>query len=511
MNATLNSEAADGFSTADVLNDDPVEDMLRKQQEIKLIRKRIAMRQNFGLAFYKPYEQQDKFHRAGVTHKRRLFRAGNRSGKSTCGCAETCSWLLNERVFYPEGDAARRGGIPQHPVKGLVITTDWDKVDEIWTSQRGVNPGKLWKFLPKGFVKSTKRNHAGAIDTVETSNGSLLRFDTVKSFMSNPQGSESSDWDFVQVDEPLPEDMFKATARGLLDRNGAVWFTLTPLREWWINDFFIPDRTNTSLARDGSFVVEGTTFDNPYLSKAAVSSFAETLTEDEKQCRLMGIPLNLSGLVYKEFRYDKHVVVSIPVGWKSMSEPPKSWPLYLKVDPHPQTPHAVLFCAVSPFGQRFYYYDIFKHCSIENLCAEIVAKTKGYTVAEVRIDPLAYINDPISMSNMATEFIRCGVPVQKATKALEHGVMRVKQELAKDGRIYFTPSATRTLWEIVRYMWDEKDNRPMDKDDHMMECLYRNELSEPRYFEVGAAGIAVNDMVIEDDVLEMDDLRVLLN
>ncbi len=489
--------------------EDVSEVILQKRNQIMLMRKRIELRQAFGLSFYQPHAKQDVFHRAGTTHNRRLYRAGNRSGKSTCGCAETCAWLLNERVWYPSNDVARRGGIPQHPVKGLVITTDWDKVDEIWTSQRGANPGKLWKFLPKGFVKSTKRNHAGAIDTVEMANGSLLRFDTVKSYASNPQGSESSDWDFVQVDEPCPEDMFKATARGLLDRNGAAWFTLTPLREWWINDFFIPDPAHSEVKKSNCFVVEGSTYENPYLSQSAIEDFAATLTEDEKQCRLMGIPLNLSGLVYKEFKYDKHVVRNIPDGWASMSEPPKTWPIYIKIDPHPQTPHAVLFCAVSPLGQRFYYYDIFKHVPIESLCREILAKTKGYVVAEVRIDPIAFVNDPVTFSNMAAEFCRCGVFVEKATKALEHGVLKVKQELLKDGRVYFTPACTRTLWEIVRYMWDEKDNRPMDKDDHMMENLYRNELSEPRYFDVASKSQPIDDLSIEDAELELETLSNL--
>jgi hypothetical protein len=146
------------------------------------------------------------------------------------GAAEDCAWLLHERPWYPPNHLARTGGIPQHPVKGLVITIDWDMVDAIWTSERGTE-GKIWKFLPPELIKSKKRNHSGAIDTVECTNGSLLKFDTVKSYMANPMGSESFDWDFIHVDEPSPEGMFKAQARGLVDRRGSAWFTLTPLRE----------------------------------------------------------------------------------------------------------------------------------------------------------------------------------------------------------------------------------------------------------------------------------------
>jgi len=143
-----------------------------------------------------PHPGQDAFHRAGG-RKYRMVRCGNRYGKSTMGAAEDVAWLKGERVWLPKNDPARYIGIPQRPVKGLVITTDWDKVDEIWTSERGDQPGKIWRFLAKGEVKSKKRNHSGAIEQIELNNGSVLRFDTVESFKKNPMASESSDWDFT--------------------------------------------------------------------------------------------------------------------------------------------------------------------------------------------------------------------------------------------------------------------------------------------------------------------------
>lgn len=446
-----------------------------------------------GLSFYRPFLKQDAFHQAGLLFKRRMVRAGNRFGKSTLGCAEDCAWLRGERPWYAESAPARRGGIPQHAVKGLVITTDWDLVDDIWTSQRGENPGKIWRFLPKdGFVKSWRRNHSGAIDTIECANGSLMKFDTVKSFMANPQSSESADWDFIHVDEPCPEKMYKAAARGLMDRNGASWFTLTPLREWWINDMFFPEDTQ-GKPRDNVWAVQGSTYDNPNLPPEAIREFEAGLTAEERECRILGIPLNLSGLIYKAFSWDKHVLKSVPKGWESYGSPPKDYSIYVFIDPHPQTPHAALFCAVSPLGQRFYFRDLFVHCSIEEFAKLILEVCDGRHVVCVRVDPLAYINDPITESNMAEEFGRCGVWAEKATKALQHGILRVQGELAKEGTVYFSPACTRTLWEIQRYAWDEKDNKPVDKDDHMMENLYRCELEFPRYIDRGKPAQPVED------------------
>src|SRR5690606_21077612 len=92
------------------------------------------------------------------------------------------------------------------------------------------------------------------------------------------------------------------------------------------------------------------------------------LSDEEKQCRLLGIPLHLSGLIYKEFNSQKHILTSIPKGWQDYNKPPEDYTIYCAIDPHPQTPHAVLFCAVSPFGQKFFYDEIFFHCTIDELC-----------------------------------------------------------------------------------------------------------------------------------------------
>ena len=462
---------------------------LRKQVETQAALN-AAVRHD-GLRFYSPHPKQQLFHAASDYVYRALF-AGNRFGKSQCGCAEDCSWLRGERPWVAEGDPLRTLGIPQHPVKGLVITTDWDKVDEIWTTQRGEKPGKIWKYLPSDFIAGSRRNHSGAIDVVECTNGSLLRFDTVKSFMANPQGSESSDWDFIHIDEPCPELMFKAAARGLMDRRGKAWFTLTALTEPWIRDKFLDGDKATHWSLYGS------TYDNPYLSAAAIADFESMLTEDEKQCRLHGIPLFLTGLIYKEFRQDIHVLKDPPRGWQSWLEPPLDWTIYYNIDPHPQTPHAVLFLAVSPFGQRFYYTDLFQHCTVSVLCSAIHEIVGSRTVAGVRIDPLAYIEDPITGGTMANEFHRCGVPCEKATKDLSGGILKVKQSLTcKPQAMWFASQARRTLWEIGRYRWDDKGtNKPIDKDDHMMENLYRMELNEPRWVDMNDRGAIVEDVVV---------------
>ena len=48
--------------------------------------------------------------------------------------------------------------------------------------------------------------------------------------------------------------------------------------------------------------------------------------------------------------------------------------------------------------------------------------------------------------------------------------------------MFLLNNCMRTLYEIEGYMWDKETNKPVDKDDHMMENLYRICLLDTQYF-----------------------------
>jgi len=108
-----------------------------------------------GISRYSPHPKQDAFHKAGARYKRRMVRGGNRSGKSTLGCAEDCGWMMGERPWYKKDDPARTAGIPDHPTKGLIISQDWDVIHNrrdggeiLASSTEG-----LYQGLPKEFLR----------------------------------------------------------------------------------------------------------------------------------------------------------------------------------------------------------------------------------------------------------------------------------------------------------------------------------------------------------------------
>jgi hypothetical protein len=476
-----------------------------KQRLLNLKRQKLQLVKEYGLAFYRPWSKQDAFHRS--VSRWRMLRAGNRTGKSTCGCAEDIAWLLGERPWYPEGDVARRSGIPQRPVKGITITTDWDKVNEIWTGQEGSRPGKVWQFMPKGAVKKTRRNHSGAIELIELNNGSLWRFDTVESFKKNPMGSESSDFDFAHVDEPCPEGQWQAISRGLMDRGGFGWFTLTPRAEFWINAMFFPKHGDKKL--DRIWAEAATTYENPYLSKTDIAEFEATLTDEERECRINGIPLELSGLVYKQFSYERHVLKSVPKGWDGFHRPPKDYIIYYAIDPHPQTAHAVLFIAVAPTGQKFIFNEIWQsERSLQVLAGNIHRAIEGYTVGRAEMDPLGFQQHPVTERTMADELLNHGLVLQKASKDKSFGILNAQEQLRKPDNIYVSPNLNRFLFEINRYCYD-KENKPVDKDDHMMENMYRLLINEPVWFDPNTQSSPIDDIVIDRRDMTLEEIDIV--
>ena len=471
-----------------------------KLQLRKLLQQKAELLAQNPLKYYKPQPKQDAFHRAGDVKHRAVF-AGNRFGKSLMGVNEDGAWLQGERPWYPIGDPDRYKGIPQHPVKLLCITTDWDLVDSIFTSQRGEG-GKLWKALPRGFVKAVRRNHSGSIDMVECINNSVMRFDTVKSFLTNPQGAESTDWDGVHIDEPCCEDHYKAVSRGLIDRGGKDWFTLTPKREPWIYDKFHARSDEGEMLessnKNNHWSIRGSTYENKYLSKAEIDDFNDSLSDDERTCMIEGIPLELSGMIYKEFSYSKHVYKVVPTGWEDLHLPPKDWPVWVLIDPHPQTPSMVLMCAVDPHQRIWYFDEIFQKLMIIDLADEILKKTKRFNRVKYVCDPLAFIKHPVTgAQSMAEDFYRKGVPVLQSVKDLQGGIMRVKQELKKPDRLWFSMRLRETMYEFGHYVWDERENKPKDKDDHAMECLYRSLMENPRYYNTVEKKAPVGDLEIK--------------
>lgn len=525
--------SSDAAETPPLTLDPDVHELLQRRAEVQ--RELLRLNKECGIAFYTPHWYQHLFHSS--TAKRRGLFAGNRFGKSAANGAETTAWMLGERPWYkkpfpitgvthdkgrnrtihvkanhPGGDSHPlvRQGIPPWPTKQLIVCTNWDKVHEIWTSQDTDRPGKLWQFLPRGFGKAS-RNHEGVIDEVIGENGSLLKFMSVDAFKRNKLTAESSDWDRVGFDEPGPQALWKGSARGLVDRNGQGDFTLTSLEELWIYEYFNIDEIPADapdVCRD-RFSVTATIYDNPHLSNDAIARFEADLSDDEKQCRLLGIPLELSGLIYKEFKKlpypDGHILSELPAGWRDWHLPDRRLILHIRADTHPVTPHAVVFSVVGPSEIPIVCHEVWSACDADSL-GETIRKyidSTGCYVGSFKVDPSAWIKDPSNRTvSIAKVLSKYDLFPRPASKDLSNGILVVKSAL-KQKRLLFVPNLRRVPHEFARYRYDPEKGKPVDENDHMMECIYRLVIDKPRFFNPDQGNMSIPDMEFTESVEQL--------
>lgn len=429
---------------------------------------------------------QTKFFERAESRGRAVM-SGNRFGKSTAGVVEDCCWLLGYRPFYPEGHPLRYAGIPAYGVKGLCIAETWDKVDDIFTKQGDPTNedriGKFFTFLPAGSVSNTTKNQHGVISSIEVTSYlrgkkrvSILVFDTVSSYLTKPMSKESSDWDFIHADEPLPKGFWEAVSRGLIDRSGKWWWLMTPKTEPWM---YHQVKRLASENPDMYWMYTGDTDENLVLSEEDKHEYFRNLSEEDLRCRKEGKPVALSRMVISNFREDRHILEGTPKGWKDPLTPPPEYMVCVATDTHPQTPHATLCVALSPptegapQGAIFIFEEKFEKGSVRAIAEWIKGKPYFSQIMYYLLEPAAFVEDQDTGRCYADNFFEAGLEPQKGTKKRAEAIVYFNALFAqKDRPVYVLGHLKWFLFEVQSWYFD-KDNKPIDKDDHMMENFGR--------------------------------------
>ena len=441
--------------------------------DVRALFNAVSESSKWRIASFDPHRKQSEFFASPAPI--RLFQGGNRSGKTTAGVLEDVAHVLGYRPWLSRSDPMYKVNV-RIPSHGRIV------VPEFKEAAGKVMVPKLYEWVPPSIIAPgyPKKNQIGIETSWKFNNGSEFEI------MTNEQDTKAFEgWagDWAHYDEPLDRDKYIATQRGLVDHNGRSWFTLTPLSAAWIYDELVLKADNRII-----FYVEVDTEDNVGygLTREGVDVFSSLLSDEEKDARLHGKYSHLSGLVYKEFDSNRHKVKPFVI--------PEHWPRIRLIDPHPRTPHAVMWMAVSPEERLYIYDELFKECLISELCLNIRAKSGDDNIQFTACDPIAFIQDPISGKSWSDEFVRNGIFVVPAVKDLAQGIQTVKSRFVGTcgtPDLYIFDTCSRTLWEIARYQWSENlgksaqrrnaPQKPMDRDDHMMECMYRGVMMMPSY------------------------------
>ena len=401
---------------------------------------------------------------------------GNRSGKTTCGGVE---FLFHLTGAYPDWypKELRYTG----PVKARIIARDFGKgVGEV------IVPF-LEEWLDSSLVKHKSRNTQGVPIKWILKNGSVFDILTHEQDVEQFEGWKGH---LAWFDEPPPRDRYIATLRGLVDYKGRCWLTMTPLNQPWVYD-----EIYTKNQPDRIYTVTTDIRDNPHLEASAIREFEASLTEEEKEARLHGRFMHLTGLVYKEFEPDIHIC-----------EPPEiksNWTRYMAIDPHDRKATAVLWLAVDTKDRHWIYDELYcENMDIEQISHAIHAQ-EGDLKPRIRlIDP--HNDKEYSLVggnfNVRKELMKYGVYCERANSDPSLGKARIKQALkpryshiqkTELPQLRVSRTCTHTIYEFQHYIWDEyrrhrdefgqKDAVKKVNDDYM-DCLRYIYNFGPKYY-----------------------------
>jgi hypothetical protein len=442
------------------------------RKEFAILKKLELHKERNKILYFKPYAKQEPIFAAiwDKIKKTIIVQGGNRSGKTTVGIVAVVSLMLGKEPW--EGGKELRF---KPPIRVRVLCEDWGHF-----AKEVIIP-KLREWVPAGEIAETRKNNAGVEAYWKLKNGSTLELMTYEQATEIFEGWSGH---VVYADEPVPRDKFIACKRGLVDFDGIFINGMTPLKEPWIYDEIVTN-PDPSIA---CFNLE--VWDNPYLDKGAVEEFLKSLSPEERTAREKGQWLHLTGLIYKSFKKETHVLKSFDV--------PHKWTVRVVIDTHPRTEQALMFVATDERDVRYICKDIFKHGSPEDVADWIIDyHKKVHKIHEALIEPGSQ-GDQNRGDTTFTVIQRAlnkeGITIRPASKDLETGIQVVQDSLkSRNGlaSLFVFDCCERTIYEFTHYIWDEwqsKDiktakNKPRDKDDHMMENIYRMLLLPPIYID----------------------------
>lgn len=453
--------------------------------------------------FYEPSVKSEQFINA-VADKDNfvtLFSAANGIGKSVTGAALMANILFGGDNPYFQHDIFKNWPFP----KRARIVTDPTNI------QKNIVPTlKFW--FPNADLGRYTSKKADKHYESEWKTDTGWEFD-IMSYEQDAREFEGVTLGLAWLDEPPPEAIYKAIV-SRMRKGGIIFITATPLAgSAYLFDMFAKGQTMIEIVGPGgekimyhrkvTYIeadvwsackdIEGT---RGHLSRDDIMKMIAEYDEDDRQARIHGKFQHLIGLVFKSFSRRIHVI-------KPFHVKPEDFVVWEMLDPHPRNPDAVLWCAVDKYGRKFVVDELYAPVSdVDELAFRIKQKASQYRVERRLCDPSAFNNNqhddaPSLADRLASKHGLVYEPGTKMRTASDERIKTALQHSELNGHViqppelYIFDSCERTIWELEHYRWDEwsgrsgdnrnKKEKPVDKDDHMIEDLGRFLIQEPSF------------------------------
>lgn len=443
-----------------------VEKILSIEREIE--NRKLKNKLNFYNTSDKIHLKQIEFHKC--QKKNRWVFGGNRSGKTECGAVEV--------VYMARGC---------HPYRKVEKATSGWVVSLSTQVQRDVAQSKILYYLNPDWIedvvmlsgrKDSYEN--GVIDYILIKNifGTISRI----GFKSCDQGREKFQGaclDYVWFDEEPPFEIYTECRMRVLDRNGDIFATMTPLKGMT----FVYDEIYLNKHNDDNIWYEFMQWDdNPYISETAKQNMKSSMSADELKSRQYGEFIDSGGRVFPEF--DENVNVIEPF------EIPYDWHDKLSIDPGLKNPLSCHWYAVDYDGNIYVVAEHYERERDIGYHSEMIHKISNQLgwhrntngMLEALIDSAANQTTLASMRSVSDLFYDHKILVNtNVCKDVFSGIQRVKAHLKNslgESKLFIFNTCKQMIREMKSYRWGSGDS-PVKTDDHSMDELRYYIMSRP--------------------------------
>ena len=353
--------------------------------------------------------EQHNYYAAGIVHH-----------NTRIGICEDLAHAMGFRPWLDESDPDYKihVKVPNHGLVGCETMAQ--------SVEAKIRP-EFEALIPAHCQPQYKNDTTGALKSI------TLRYDYlgkpcgstihIRSYNQPADSFRGIDPDWNHWDEPPPRDILIASERGKVVTNAPSWFTMTPLKEAYIYDMFSVKAFNNGGMDQEVAVFHGSMWENcqdwcrncdeyipqndpanlaipsqrrpvnkcpkcgqvmGFIPRAGIQEYLKLFTDpDEQAAHIEGKYAHLSGLVYKNFSRDNHIVKDFTI--------PKDWMRVEAVDPHDARPTRWLFAAVSPEditvngkpASRVYVYAyLLANGNVDEIARKVKVKRAEHDYAE---------------------------------------------------------------------------------------------------------------------------------
>lgn len=447
--------------------------------------------------YQKPHEhkKQVQFHRS--TCRNRWLFGGNRTGKTVAGAVEA--------VWYARGNHPYKE--IKTPTRGWVVSLTNEVQRDVAQKEilRWLNPDWIRNIHVRAGRKDDPENAIIDFIVVESMHGgnSVIGFKSCDQGRAKFQGT-SQHW--IWFDEEPPKEIYEECKMRIMDTRGDIWGTMTPMQGLtWVYDIIYINDVKDPQVR--YWLMEWS--DNPYLSYEEIAQLESTMTEEEREARQYGRFVAVSGLIYKEFIEDIHVIEPIAI--------PPEWYDNISIDPGLNAPLSCHFYACDGDGCIYVIEEHYHAGHAVEWHAEKIhdaAKMLGWPYSKTG-KLKALIDSAASAKTLAAEKsvvdlfrehnILCDTRVDKNVWT---GIQRVKMYLQLrehplkehwpkgKPRLFIFKNCPMMIKEFKSYRWKPLTeiggdlDGPIKKNDHALDELRYYIMSKPEPYREPAKDIS---------------------